>query len=72
MGRFTRGLTATSVGLIFAATVSFGRTTITSVTAAIVFGLAFVMAYVVKWHPIVSLGLAALIGLVLHVAVPEV
>jgi hypothetical protein len=42
--------------LIFAVTVSFGRTTITSVTAAIVFGLAFVMAYVVKWHPIVGLG----------------
>ena len=46
--RFTRGLTVTSVGLIFAATVSIGRTTITSLAAAIVFVLAFVMAYVLK------------------------
>ncbi len=70
VGRFTRGLTATSVGLIFAATVSIGRTTITSVAPAIVFVLAFVLAFVLKWHPLVSLGLASLAGLVLHVAVP--
>jgi hypothetical protein len=56
--------------LIFAATLSIGRTAITSLAAAIVFVLAFVMASVLKWHPIVSLGLAALVGLVLHVAVP--
>ena len=68
--RFTRGLTATSVGLIFAATVSIGRTTITSLAAAIAFVLAFVIAYVLKWHPLVGLGLASLAGLVLHVAVP--
>jgi chromate transporter len=70
VARFTRGLTATSVGLIFAATVGIGRTTIASVGAAIVFVLAFVMAYVLKWHPIVSLGLAALLGLVLHAVMP--
>ena len=70
VGRFTRGLTATSVGLIFATTLSIGRTTITSLAGTIVFVLAFVMAYVLKWHPIVSLGLAALLGLVLHVAAP--
>jgi chromate transporter len=66
--RFTRGLTATSVGLIFAATVSIGRNTLTSAAAVIVFTLALVMAYVLKWNPIVSLVVAVLAGLVLYFA----
>ena len=68
--RFTRGLTATSVGLIFAATVSIGQTTMTSLGAAIAFVLTLVMTYVLKWHPLVALGLASLAGLALRAAVP--
>ena len=68
--RFTRGLTAASVGLIFASTVSIGRNAITSLTAAIVFALALLMAYVLKWNPLVSLVVAALAGLALHSVAP--
>ena len=64
--RFTRGLTATSVGLIVAATVSIGRQTLTSAAAAIVFALAFVLVAVLKGNPILSLVLAALAGFGLH------
>jgi chromate transporter len=69
--RFTRGLTAASVGLIFASTVSIGRNAITSLTAAIVFVLALVMAYLLKWNPLLSLALAALAGLTLHTVAPS-
>jgi chromate transporter len=68
VGRFTRGLTATSVGLIFAATLGIGRTTITAPAPAVVFALAVVSTSILKWHPLVGLGLAALVGLVLHLA----
>ena len=64
--QFIRGITATSVGLILAATLSIGRDTLTSFTGIVVFGLAFVMAYVLKWDQILSMVLAALVGLVLH------
>ena len=66
--RFTRSLTATSVGLIFAATASIGRATLTTVPAGIVCVVAFVMVYVLKRNPIVSLVVAALAGLALHLA----
>jgi chromate transport protein ChrA len=66
--RFTRSLTATSVGLIFAATASIGRATLTTVPAGIVCVVAFALVYVLKWNPIVSLAVAALAGLTLHLA----
>jgi len=64
--RFIRGLTATSVGLILAATVGIGRETLTTVSAVVVFGLTFIMGYVLKWNPILSIAIATAIGLALY------
>jgi len=66
--RFTRSLAATSVGLIFAATASIGRETLTSVPAGIVFALTLAMVSVLRWNPILSLAVAVCAGLALHVA----
>lgn len=66
--RFTRGLTATSVGLLVAAAASLGRQTLTSIPAGVAFALALAMVAGLKWNPIVSLVLAALVGWVLHLA----
>ena len=67
--RLTRSLAATSVGLIFAATASIGGETLTTVPAGIVFALVFVLTYLLKWNPILSLAVGALAGLALHLAV---
>lgn len=62
---FTRGLTVTSVGLIFAATLSIAKSSLTGVIAWLVFGLALAMTYLLKWNSIVILVLASGIGLLL-------
>ena len=64
--RFIRGLTATSVGLIFAATLGIGTRTLTTLPAAVVFAVTFVLAYMLKWNPMLSLGIASAIGLGLY------
>ena len=63
---FTRGLTSASVGLILAATLSIGRRSLTNPVAWVVFSLALVLAYVLKWNPIISLFLASAVGFVLQ------
>ena len=67
--RFVRGLTATSVGLILAATLNIGRQTMKSPLEAGVFGLMFVFIYGLKWNPLLSLAASTAVGLVLYFAV---
>ena len=59
---FTRGLTVASVVLIFAATLSIGRSTLTGWVSVVVFAAALVMAQLLKWHPLVVLAVSTLIG----------
>jgi chromate transporter len=62
---FTRGLTSTSVGLIFAATVQIGRRTLTNPIAWLVFPLTLILTSFLKWNPILSLLVASAVGFVL-------
>ena len=62
---FTRGLTVTSVGLIFAATFQIAKSSLNSLIAWIVFGLALAMTYFLKWNSILILVLASVVGLLL-------
>lgn len=64
--RFVRGLTATSVGLIAAATLTIGRRTVRSPLEAGVFALMFVFIYGLKWNPLLSLAASTAIGLALY------
>jgi chromate transporter len=59
---FTRGLTVASVGLIFAATWSIGRRTLTGWASLAVFAAALAMAQLLKWNPLVVLAVSALLG----------
>jgi len=68
MQNFTRGLTSTSVGLIFAATVQIGRGTLTNTTAWIVFALTRGLVYLLKWNTLVGLTVACVVGLLLNVS----
>jgi chromate transporter len=63
---FNRGLTVTSVGLIFAATVSIGQGTLVSPVTWVVFALTLVMIQLLKWNQILSLGVATAIGIALY------
>jgi chromate transporter len=60
---FTRGLTVASVGLIFAATLSIGRATLTGWVSLVVFAAALAMAQLLKWNPLLVLAVSALIGI---------
>ncbi|TAK35408.1 MAG: chromate transporter [Chloroflexota bacterium] len=62
---FTRGLTSTSVGLIFAATLGIARTSLTGWISWLVFALTFVLTYVLKRNAILSLVIASAVGLAL-------
>ncbi len=64
--RFTRGLVAASVGLIFSATLNIARPAITGPLALGVFGLTFVLAQFLKWNSIVSLAVASAVGILLR------
>ena len=70
VGRFTRGLTAASVGLIFAATLSIGAKTLTLPAAWVVFAAALVMILLLKWNQMLSLLLASLLGIMLKILLP--
>ncbi len=69
---FTRGLTATSVGLIFAATLSIARKSLVGPIAWIVFAITLAFTYLLKWNPILSLIAASAIGIALKLALPLV
>ena len=60
---FTRGLTIASVGLIFAATLSIGRATLTGWVSLVVFAAALAMAQLLHWNPLIVLAVSAVIGL---------
>ena len=59
---FTRGLTVASVGLIFAATMSIGQSTLTGVVSLAVFAAALAMAQLLRWNPLVVLAVSTLLG----------
>ena len=59
---FTRGLTVASVGLIFAATLSIGRATLTGWVSVVVFAAALVMAQLLRWNPLAVLAVSTLLG----------
>lgn len=62
---FTKGLTTTSVGLIAAATVQIGKSTLTNWIAWVIFPFTFGLVYFLKWNPIVCLLVASGAGLIL-------
>ena len=62
---FTRGLTVTSVGLIFAATLQIAKSSLNSWIAWLVFLLALGMTYLLKWNSILILAIASAVGLAL-------
>lgn len=64
---FTKGLTVTSVGLIFAAVVQIGLKTLTNPIAWIILPLTLVFNYWLKWGTLLSLGAACLVGLFLKI-----
>ncbi len=63
---FIRSLTVTSVGLILAATIDIGTRTLTTGSGVVVFCMAFLLAFVLKRDPILSMVLASGAGVVLH------
>jgi len=67
VGRFTRGLTVASVGLIFAATLSIGIKTLREPVTWVVFTVTLLMIVVLKWNQMLSLLLASLLGILLKV-----
>lgn len=63
---FTKGITATSVGLILAAVVQIGGSTLGTPVAWIVFAATIAMTQLLKWNIFVALGAAAVLGLALE------
>jgi chromate transporter len=67
VGRFTRGLTVASVGLIFAATLSIGIKTLGEPVTWVVFTVTLLMIVVLKWNQMLGLLLASVVGILLKV-----
>ncbi|MCX6022758.1 MAG: chromate transporter [Chloroflexi bacterium] len=67
--RFVRSLTAASVGLILAAAFNIGRQTLTTPTAAVIFGTALALTYGMKLNVLLSIAAAGAVGLAFHAAV---
>jgi chromate transporter len=65
---FTRGLVAASIGLVFAATLSIARRTLTEPIAWAVFLVALGLGSGVKWHPVLVLAIASAGGIALRLA----
>jgi chromate transporter len=63
--RFTRGLTSASVGLILAATVQIGQTSLTHPIGWVAFLLTLGFSRLVKWKPLPSLLAASCTGMIL-------
>ena len=62
---FTKGITATSVGLILAAVVQIGGSTLIEPVAWVVFAATLAMIQFLKWNIFVALGAATALGLAL-------
>ncbi len=69
MAYFTRGLTAASIGMIFASTLNIGLRTLHGWVAFLTFGVAVVFIYFLKWNPIIGLLAASLVGVVVQLLV---
>ncbi len=69
MAYFTRGLTAVSIGMIFASTLNIGLRTLSGWVAFGTFGIALVFIYFLKWNPILGLLGASVIGVVIQLIV---
>jgi chromate transporter len=67
IGGFTRGLAATSVGLILAAVVQIGGSTLDEPVAWIVIGAMLAMTQLLKWNVFVALAVACGLGVLLKV-----
>ena len=63
IGGFTRGLTATSVGLILAAVVRVGEPTLNGAAAWIAFAAMIAMTQLLRWNIFVALAAASSFGL---------
>jgi chromate transporter len=63
--RFTRGLTCASVGLILAATLQIGQSSLTHPIGWVPFVLTLVLARLVRWRPLPSLLAASCMGMVI-------
>lgn len=64
---FTRGLTTTSIGLILAAVVQIGGSTLTLPAAWVAFATTLVVTQILKWNVFVALILASAVGYGAHV-----
>lgn len=64
---FTKGLTITSVGLIFAAVIQISLKTLTNPVAWLVLLFTVAVSYWLKWNTFLSLGVACVLGLFLHI-----
>ena len=62
---FTKGITATSVGLILAAVIQIGDSTLIEPVAWVVFAATLAMIQLFKWNVFVALGAATALGLAL-------
>lgn len=62
---FTKGITATSVGLILAAVLQIGETTLTDPIAWVVLAATLTMTQLLKWNIFIALGAATALGLML-------
>ena len=62
---FTKGITATSVGLILAAVVQIGGSTLNEPVAWVVFAATLAMIQLLRWNIFVALGAAGALGLTL-------
>ena len=65
---FVRGLTATSVGLIAAATIDIGRDTLTGWVPVLVLALALLALEWRRWHPPAALAGAGAAGIGMRLA----
>jgi len=68
--RFTRGMIAASVGMIFATVIQVGRHSLTQPASWVAFFLTLLLVYRLKWNPIFSLLTASAVGILLKLALP--
>jgi chromate transporter len=68
IANFSAGLRAASVGLIFATVLTIGRSSLTEPIGWVVFPFTLFVSTVLKWNPLVSLGVASVLGVCLRIA----
>lgn len=63
-----KGITVISIGLIFSATASIGKTVLTDVIPWTVFLTVIFLTKILKWNGFLSFALASLLGIILYFA----